>query len=213
MAVIWGGSVYERIRQGMETAWYNTGKNMWSSQFWSLSARVFLVFLVCLKLIFPLQFLSLNATYFTFVFCASLPLPCHHALILIFLCSSTPFFSSNPLFLKVILSSRPSFFYSCCQISLSTPGKLHFSDYTPIKGPIGTLFACCILSLETEKCTVSVRVGVCVCACAQQRELSKILAAEKSICVCSRMSNRRRQPPAKSLLMILFTLVARLIKV
>lgn len=79
----------------------------------------------------------------------------HRALI------QTIFFPPTPFFrLTVILSSHPSF-YSCCQISPSTPGKLHFSDYTPIKGPVGTLFACCILSLETEI------LRVCVCVHAQ----------------------------------------------
>lgn len=133
----------------------------------------------------PSRFLSLNPTslHFVFVCFSSLALPlCSH---LVFLCLSTWFFSSNPFFpLTVILSSHPSFFYSCCQISLSTLGKLHFSDYTPIKDPVGTLFACCILSLETEKWTVSERVLVCVCSKKSYLKYSRLKKAYVRVCVC-----------------------------
>lgn len=124
---------------------------------------------------FACVFLLFHLTHFPFTIsvteshtclCVSPPLPCHHTH-LISLCSSTRLLQPTPRFsLTVILSSHPSFFYSCCQISPSTPGKLHFSDYTPIKGPVSALFACCSSSLETEKCVcASVCLRVCVRAC------------------------------------------------
>lgn len=142
------------------------------------------------------QSLSMNPTFFK------------HLYVFIFLCPAfvvSPNVSmlSHPIWSCNCLFSCPSIF-SCCQIYLKTLGKLHFSDYTPIKGPVGTLFAFSCSSQQT-KWTVSV-YRTCVC-------LWKKIAFKKSICVALRMSNRRRQPPAKSLLMILFTLVARLIKV
>lgn len=128
--------------------------------------------------------LSFPICFWLIYLCDSHPLPCHHALILLFYAHLPDSFIQPPFFLTVILSSRPSSFYSCCQISLSTPGKLHFSDYTPIKGPVGTLFACCSSSLETGKWIVSLHVCLCVCACmcvcrVLKKEPFKILAAEK----------------------------------
>ena len=159
----------------MSDTWYNTGENTWGSLLCSLSARLFSDS-VCLSA----RILSPNPTFFTFVFLCFSPQPCHQALVL-FLYAHPHNFSSQPPFspLTVILSSHPSFFYSCCQISLSTLGKLHFSDYTPIKGPIGTQFACCSLSLETEKWTVSMRVCVCVCVCVCAR--AQTCKAERAI--------------------------------
>lgn len=98
----------------------------------------------------PSQFLSLNPSFITFIFLCFSSLA-YHALILFFMLINR-IFNSDPSFpLSVIFFLHPSFFYTCCQISPSTLGKLHFSDYTPIKGPVGILSACCILSLETEK--------------------------------------------------------------
>lgn len=132
--------------------------------FWIIFGSLFLL----LRL--PLTHLPLKNSVteckfcYTFVFLCLFPsffaLPsCSHV---IFPCSSIWFLLPAPFFLTVILSSSSSFF-SSCQIFLSTLGKLHFLDYTPIKGPIGTLLACYSSFLETEKWTVC--VCMCVSAC------------------------------------------------
>lgn len=61
--------------------------------------------------------------------------------------------------------------------------QLHFSDYTPIKDSVGTLFACCSLSLETEKMN-------CVCASVSPRarvyvhSRKSYLKKGMRVCVC-----------------------------
>lgn len=160
MAVIWGPSVYERIRQGMKIAWVTCdiilGKICEVHCFAAFSAHLALT--LCPP---PLTISVTESHFFTFVFLFLFPCPATmlashffyvHPLDFFF---RTPFFPcSNPLL--------PSLLLLLCQISLSTLSKLHFSDYTPIKGPVGTLFACCILSLETETWTVCVCARTCV---------------------------------------------------
>lgn len=141
-------------------------------------------FSACLQLISPSWFLSLHSYYVIHLsfLCFSFPCP---AIMLssYFLSSSMRFLRPTPFFLIVILSPCPSL-YSCCQISLSTQGKLHFSDYTPIKGPIGTQFACCSSSLETEKWTVS----VCICVHGHGKKgflkYYRLNKAYVRVCVC-----------------------------
>lgn len=156
MVVIWEGAVYERLRLEWRQPWVT--HDIILRKYVKLTARLFLI--LCLSpTYFPLTISVTEPTFFTFVFVFFFPCPATMLSSYFFMLIHKISSSSNPLFsFTVILSSHPSF-YSCCQISLSTLGKLHFSDYTPIKGPVGTLFACCISSLETEKWTVS----VCVC--------------------------------------------------
>lgn len=163
MAVIWGGAAHDRIKHKTDNHEWHMIKfpeNTWSSPLWTIICWVLPSALHSSDSFPPCDFCHcIHIMLYICLFCVSPSLfPCPAIMLSSYFLCSTRFLLPTPFFLIVILSPCPSL-YSCCQISLSTQGKLHISDYTPIKGPIGTQFACCSSSLETEKWTVS----VCIC--------------------------------------------------
>lgn len=127
---------------------------------------------------YPLNLCHWIPLSFYLSFCVSHPMPWHHALILFFY-AHLPNFIFHPLFsFTVILSSHPSFFYSCCQIFQSTLGNYTFQITPQLKARL-------VLCLHAAACLWKQkkmnRVCACphVCAFTQQKELFKIPAAGK----------------------------------
>lgn len=142
--------------------------------------------------VYNLQFLSICLWFFVFHFPGSA--------LISFQCSLSyhkPLFPhSNPLLPLLFLL-----------LLLSDFSILSEANYTFHIKPqlMGLLVRCLHAAAHLQR-----QEKICMSMCMCKKSHLKYQHLKK---VCLHMSNGRRQPPAKSLLMILFTLVARLIKV